>query len=270
MTIEEERISEDELHAFIDGELDEARLQQIVAQIATVPALAERVAQFRKDRETLVQIYGPLIDRPLPERLKSERLMPRALVPHGLLQRLVEQGMRGTAYARASMAGAIVAAATLVIAAWLGHGLLFTGGATDALVATALAARDGKLVPESQIAAAAVAAPDVRDRIVASNLAVSVKAPDLRKAGYDLTTLNVYSDGTGRHSLQLTYHNPQGRIFTVYLTRPSGPQGFELTERGAMRICVWLNEELSAVMVGEMSSDEMLRVASLTYADLNF
>ncbi len=178
--------------------------------------------------------------------------------------------MQHVAYGRARAAVAMIAAATLVIAVWLGYGLFFTGGGRDALVATALAARDGKLAPESQIAAAAVAAPDARDRIVARNLAVAVKAPDLRKAGYDLTTLSVYPDGAGRHSLQLTYHNPQGRIFTVYLTHPTGPQGFELTERGRMRICVWLNEELSAVMVGEMSSDEMLRVASLTYADLNF
>jgi anti-sigma factor RsiW len=270
LTIEEERISEHELHAFIDGELDEARCRQVAAEIAAVPALAERAAQFRKDKERLAKIYGPLIDRPLPERLVPQGPAPRGSVLQELLRRVVEQAMQRFADGRARAAVAITAAAALVIAAWLGYGLFFTGSARDALVATALAARDGKLAPESQIAAAAISAPDARDRIVASNLAVSVKAPDLRKAGYDLTTLSIYPDGTGRHSLQLTYHNQQGRMFTVYLTHPTGPQGFELTERGAMRICVWLNEELSAVMVGEMSSGEMLRVASLTYADLNF
>jgi hypothetical protein len=38
----------------------------------------------------------------------------------------------------------------------------------------------------------------------------------------------------------------------------------ELRERGATRICIWQNSDLSAVMIADMSSSEMLRVASLT------
>jgi anti-sigma factor RsiW len=35
-----------------------------------------------------------------------------------------------------------------------------------------------------------------------------------------------------------------------------------------MRICIWQDEELSTVMLGEMSAGEMARVASLAYSGL--
>jgi anti-sigma factor RsiW len=85
-----------------------------------------------------------------------------------------------------------------------------------------------------------------------------------------LAAIAVYPDGAERHRLQLTYRNGDGRVFTVYLAGRSRPEGFELIGRGSLRICIWRTDELSAVMVGEMSTNEMLRVASLTYADLNF
>jgi hypothetical protein len=37
-----------------------------------------------------------------------------------------------------------------------------------------------------------------------------------------------------------------------------------------LQVCVWQNDDLSVVMLGEMPAHEMLRVATATYADLNF
>jgi anti-sigma factor RsiW len=105
---------------------------------------------------------------------------------------------------------------------------------------------------------------------VARNFGAAIRVPDLGKAGYGLAAVAVYRNASAGNSLELTYRNAENRVFTVYLTRPAASQGFELVERGPLRICIWKNEDLSAVMVGEMSSDEMLRVASLTYGDLNF
>ena len=47
------RPSEEDLQAFIDGELD--------------AELARQMHAYRADKARLSQIYGPLIDRPLPE-----------------------------------------------------------------------------------------------------------------------------------------------------------------------------------------------------------
>ncbi len=51
---------------------------------------------------------------------------------------------------------------------------------------------------------------------------------------------------------------------------PAGPDRFDIHRRGNTQICVWQNDDLSVVMTGDMSAREMLKVANLTYNDLNF
>jgi anti-sigma factor RsiW len=254
MAMQQEEISVEELNAFVDGELGEGRRREIAARIAAEPALAARVARLQADKDRLIDLYGPLIKQP---------------VPRALLNRAVSTASPRRMVLWNWIAAATAAAAAIVVAVWIGYAQL-AGVGNDPLISQALAARNGALPAESQVAAASVVSASARDRIVAESLAVAVKVPDLRKAGYDLATITVYSDAPQRHSLQLSYRDGQGRLFTVYLTRGGGAEGFDLLTQGAQRICIWRTEELNAVMVGEMSANEMLRVASLTYADLNF
>ena len=62
-------ISTEELHAFIDGELDPVRTAEIAQLIAANPDLARRIQAFRSDKERLGQVYGTLDELPLPPNL---------------------------------------------------------------------------------------------------------------------------------------------------------------------------------------------------------
>jgi anti-sigma factor RsiW len=68
--------------------------------------------------------------------------------------------------------------------------------------------------------------------------------------------------------VQLRYEDARQRLFTVFLRPSAGPDAFEVTERGPVRICVWQNADLTAVMTGAMSTPELFRLASLTYSSL--
>jgi anti-sigma factor RsiW len=245
-------IGDAEIHAYIDGELPTARAAEIAGLIAAQPALADRIARFRADKDQLSRLYGPLIDRPLPAELietlaaRKTRLQPD----------------------RRWMMGAGLAAATIVAAIWFATPLV-RNSPTDTLVADALSARAGGPTPERRLTPAALAASTDRDRLIAETLGVAIKSPDLQRAGFTLTGLAIYRADSG-HAVELRYADARGRTFTVYLHAPLGADSFELRERGATRICIWQNSDLSAVMIADMSSSEMLRVASLTYADLNF
>ncbi|HVJ55503.1 MAG TPA: hypothetical protein VM689_23790 [Aliidongia sp.] len=247
----ENQIPEADLHAFIDGELDAARADIVAARIAADAALAARVEHYRADQARLAALFGPLIDRPVPP----------ALV------RAVE-GRPVRPAPRHRWLWGVPALAAGLVCAWLATSLWL--GGEEMPVAEALAARSGALAAAKQYDAEAAGDEAARDRLLQEALAQPVKLPDLGKAGFALAGVDLYNDAGHRASVQLRYHDKAGRLFTVYLSRPSGPDRFELLERGAKRICVWENEELGAVMVGEMPSQEMLRVASLTYADLNF
>ena len=74
--------------------------------------------------------------------------------------------------------------------------------------------------------------------------------------------------GYGSEAVQLRYEDARQRLFTVFLRPSAGPDAFEVTERGPVRICVWQNADLTAVMTGEMSTPELFRLASLTYSSL--
>ena len=64
-------LSEAELHAFIDGELDDARADAVAAIIAASPELSEQVERFVIDKDMIARAYGPLIEQPLPARLRQ-------------------------------------------------------------------------------------------------------------------------------------------------------------------------------------------------------
>ncbi|HTJ63805.1 MAG TPA: zf-HC2 domain-containing protein [Alphaproteobacteria bacterium] len=245
-------VSDEQLHAYIDGELDPAEARRVEAIIAASPELTLQVEQFRADKALIHRIYAPLIEQPLPtalfetlERPRRQRFAFRFKIP------LVP-------------AGAIAAAALLVVGLLAYPNLVDTGG--DPLVAEAIAAQDGKLRTVSSLGTDTVSG----DRVAEETLAAPVKIPNLEKAGYVLKGIAVVARNADGRALQARYGNGAGKSFIVYMRRSSGPDRFELQQRGQTQVCIWQNDELSVVMTGDMSAKEMLKVANLTYSDLNF
>jgi anti-sigma factor RsiW len=240
-------ITDEEIHAYIDGELGEVRTADITALSQYDAALAARIAAFRADKAKLQEIYGPLIERPLPpawlhtidRARRNERKWPQ--------QRML-----------LAMAASIV----LLVMTSLTYALLLAPG-RDAVVSGALAARRDSLVMTA--AAGTVTTQEVADRTVQGELGTGVKAPNLSKLGYTLAGAHPVAGGKG---VTIDYRDAGGRMFTIYLQHSPGDARFDMLKRGPTRICVWQDDVLSAVMMGDMSAPEMLRLATLAYAGL--
>ena len=248
-------LTEQELHAYLDGELDAAGAARVEAALAAAPELAQRLARLQADKAMIGRAYAKLIEVPLPAALVAavQQAPSHSQVPAGR-RRPPGVGWRAVA--------AMAAALVLALVGW--QMLVPIGG--NATIEAALAARSGAAHADQRVAVASLSSAGERDQLLRDALHQPVKAPNLEKAGFTLQTVSVYA-GT---AVQLAYADAQGRSFTLYLRDSAGADRFELSSRGAMRICLWQNEDLTAVMLAEMSSSEMLRVASLTYADLNF
>jgi anti-sigma factor RsiW len=253
--MEKRILSEGELHAFIDGELDDARAGAVAAIIAASPALSERVERFGFDKDMIPRAYGPLIDLPLPASLRQAVTGAR---PAGPARR-----------APIRFIPAAMALAAAIVVAVIAYPILSNLGG-DPLVTEALAVRDGQVHAERRYADAEIATTATRDQLVKAALLVPVKVPNLEKDGYRLTAITAYPDRGGHHALQLSYRDRNGVLFTMYLRQTAGADRFELSRRKDMQVCVWQNDDLSVVMLGQMPAHEMLRVATATYADLNF
>jgi anti-sigma factor RsiW len=240
-------ITDEEIHAYIDGELGEVRTADITALSQYDAELAARIAAFRADKAKLQDIYGPLIARPLP---------PAWL--HTIDRARASERKRPQTRALFAMAASIA----LLVMAGLTYALLSAPG-KDAVVANALSARHDSLVMTA--AAGTNATQEVADRTVQGELGTGVKAPDLRKLGYTLAGAHAAASGKG---VTIDYRDDHNRMFTIYLQHSPGDARFDMLKRGATRICVWQDDVLSAVMMGDMSAPEMLRLATLAYAGL--
>ncbi len=70
-------VTEDELHAYVDGALPADRLAAVEAWLASHPEDAARVATWRSQVEAIHAHYSGLAKEPIPERLTLDRITPR-------------------------------------------------------------------------------------------------------------------------------------------------------------------------------------------------
>jgi anti-sigma factor RsiW len=236
-------ISDEDLHAYIDGALDDDRALAVRSALARDGALAERAALFRADKAMLKAVYEPLTQRPLPrEWVALVRRRP------------------GTQWRRA---GAI-AAAVLILAGvsltWWHYASPWNGD----VVETALDARDGTLTPTRYIALNDIAQAHRYDAALRQVTGSNVHIPDLSRMGYRPSGLRLYGAAA-----ELVYQGPQGRLFTLYLKRSDGSARFDQFAHGGLRVCIWQDDQISTVMVGDISVAAMQRLAILTYTGLS-
>jgi anti-sigma factor RsiW len=255
-----QRINEADFHAFIDGELDELSTRRIGVAIDAEPVLRQRAELYRGDRDMLRRAYAPLVEEELPDslvRFVKEHAAVRELV---WSRPVVVGALRRPAWQWAAGAGFAAAAALLLAVSW--------GQPSDRLLAEAIAVRDGDVAAEREVVTTTAAL--ARDALGTHILPASVGVPDLSQEGYTLAETGIYPEGKTGHAVQLDYRNGQGQRLTVYLRQPTGTERYEiLPDKNGDHVCIWETQSISAVMVGQMSTEQMLRVAQKAYHALD-
>ena len=233
-------ISDEELHAYIDGALEADRAQLVRQALAQNPALAERVALFQADKAMFKTVYAPLAERALPSEWEAR--------------------IRQKPQARWRRAYAIAAVFLLVAVSPLAWRAIAPTPNLD-VVEAALEAREASNQGSIAIGDGGNAArydPALR-LAVASN----VRIPDLSRMGYRLRGLNLYGKAA-----EILYRGPQDQLFTLYVRRSDGTARFDQFERRGLRVCIWQDDQISTVMAGNISAAAMQRLATLSYTGL--
>ena len=57
--------------------------------------------------------------------------------------------------------------------------------------------------------------------------------------------------------------------YSITVRKSAGAARFDLLRRGSLRVCIWQDDVVGAVITGQMSAGAMMRVASRAYADLD-
>jgi anti-sigma factor RsiW len=261
MTLRPILISEDDLHAYADGLLPEARVVEVEAWLAEHPDKAAEIAHWQRQNEALTALFPPVAPESTPDRLKPRQL---ALRPRGVTLNWPQ----------------LAAAAVVVLAVGAGAGWALREferpPESQELIASAVTAH--ALYVRENRHAVEVAAAD-RDHLVSwlsNRVARPITPPDLAAEGFDLVGGRLlpgdYDAGNNGPAAQLMYQNAANDRVTVYITaaRPSDGNAYQFATRENLDAFYWSNERITCTVVGSLPEAEMKAVAKKIYTQLTW
>ncbi len=249
-------ISESDLHAFIDGELDAARRAEVEAWIMENPDDAARVAGWREDRQLLHKEFDGVLDEPLPASVVA------AL-----------DGPPNVALARTGPAPWLRWAAAVM--------LFVVGGGAGWLLRGAMGPDDAESFMRQAVSAHVVYIGERRHAVevqareerhlvawLSKRLKHKITAPDLLKVGFRLVGGRMIAD-EGAPAAQFMYEDAKKRRITIYTrrSREDGETAFRFVGREGVSAFYWIGGPLSFAVLGKMSREELLAVARLVYEE---
>jgi anti-sigma factor RsiW len=252
-------VTEEELHAYFDGELSPERRRAVEAYLETHPRDADRLESYRGHDMLIRRAYRTLVERPLSPRLL------------GAVTRRGRPRFRGRWQALAVAAAGLVLFVVGAASGWYGHEVLAPAASrSESLVADAAAAhliytaekRHPVEVPASEEAHLAT--------WLGRRLAVPLRIPDLRESGYELVGGRLLPAGSGQPAAQVMYEDGAGRRVTLYVRATPGDEqtAFQFAREGDLSALYWRDRDVAWVLVGGLPRDQLLELANRVYAAL--
>lgn len=251
------RITEADLHAFVDGELAPAEHAALKALLAEAPADLAHVHELRQLNEALKARYADRLAAPPAPAIEATvtRFRPGW---HNLLR------------APARMAAGIALLLGAAAAGYAVRGLMAEPhGPEAAFVATALGAHS-VYVPEVRHPVEVRADEAHLVRWLAKRVGADVRAPALASAGWKLMGGRLLPDQEGHAAAQFMYEDGTGRRLTLYVRKETGlgNTAFRFHERDGFGAFYWIDRPLAYALTGRLSRDDLMTLANTVYSQL--
>ena len=269
MTTMQLQPDDDQLSAWLDGELPHEQRQQVDEWLRDHPDDAARSRLWTADRDAMRARFDSVLGEPVPPAL----------------QRLVKD--RSTA-AWPWRAAAAWARAAMVAGLLVGGGLIGGGLAWQFKPAAPIAQAAANTWTQRAAVAHVVYAPEVRHpvevnvaegtpeqqraqelhlaRWLTKRINMPVRLYDLRPHGFELVGGRLLPDATGP-SAQLMYQNSAGQRVTLYLRRPEAGSAtsFRYQREGEVGMFYWIEDGYGCAMVGTLPRERLLALAESVY-----
>lgn len=248
-----ERITEDDLHAFVDGAIDTETGAEVEAWLAAHPEDAVRVRDWQRQKTQLHDAFDAVLDEPVPPAIEAALTAPPRRARSGIWTR--------------------AAAAVVLFTAGLGAGWVLHDevGRRDAESFMHQAVSAHVVYVGERRHAVEVWAKEERHLVawLSKRLKHPIKAPQLGELGFRLVGGRLVADA-GTPAAQFMYEDSAGRRITLYTrrTRDGGDTSFRFVERGGVSAFYWIGGPLTFALMGEMKREELLPVARLVYRNL--
>jgi anti-sigma factor RsiW len=244
-------VTEDELHAYVDGELPADRGAAVEGWLATHSDDMARVTAWRSLADGIRARYGAVASEPVPARLSLSKI-DRA-----------RRSWRGLA--ASAVVGAFVVGA---IAGWLGRGAVapvpaatFTADALDAYKLYVVEVRHPVEVAGNEQAHLT--------QWLSKRVGYELRIPNLEPVGLKLVGGRLLPGPHGDAAAFFMYESKSGERITLYSTRANGPDtSLRYNAQGPVAALSWADSDIAYVVSGEANADRLHKVAETVYAQL--
>lgn len=249
-------IQEEDLHAYLDGELSSERQAEVTAWLAERPDDAARLQAWRDQADAIRAAYDPIASEALPARLSALGAASPVRTPRPLSHWL----------------GAAVAA-----------GLFFTAGYGTARLMQTEPMTQQEGLAEYGLEAHAVYVGEVRHpvevtaaeeehlvRWLSKRLAAPLVVPNLAGDGLSLIGGRLLPAG-GKPCAMLMYEAASGERFTLMVTSGSeqGETAFRYQENGGYGTFYWHSGDFGYALVGPADKARLLGISRKVYDALS-
>lgn len=271
-------ISDQELHAYVDGTLPEERRAIVDRLLEQDEALAARVGDYFSLNAMLRERYDRVLEEPLPQRL-------RASVAASMAQPGRKWGAAANWPQFASMAAMLV----FGIGVGLSYNALRGGVSMSAaplqggsLTATRYNEPMTNFVQQAAIAHV-VYAPDMQHPVeigqdheqdlvkwLSSRIGMDVRPPSLAASGFQLIGGRLLP-GTDGPIAQFMYNDAHGERVTLCISRrhaPTKTTAFRLYQDGPVNVFYWVDGDIGYAVSGGIDHQQLLGLAHDIYAQL--
>lgn len=263
-------ITDEELNAYLDGELPTQRRLEVEALLADHPELAATLDAYRHQDQGIKALFNPVLNEEIPPRFTH--------------------AMSATTRSRAWNMSSLqrIAASVLLVAAsgsagWLAHGAWSPDTQSHNIAVIDSTSNAMATLPRQAAIAHVVYSPDMKrpveisaeheDQLItwlSKRLNANVRPPALGMLGYDLIGGRLLPGANGPVA-QFMYNDAAGRRVTLYVStdNPHNQEtAFRFAQEGTVNVFYWIDGKFGYALSADMDKAELATLASAVYGQL--
>lgn len=247
-------IDENELHAWVDGQLSEERRAAVETAVAADAELARRARIYSEQNEEIRALFGTVAGEAVPRRLEPHRIAARRARPRWLMP----------------VAASMIWLAVGLAGGWLGNEWLDGRPTAEASRHVAAEAVSAHRVYAVEVLHPVEVFADQEAHLVkwlSKRLGHEIRTPDLASLGFSLVGGRLLPAEGGEPAAQFLYEDRAGRRVTVYVSLYHSGQetAFRYQEMDGAGAFVWLEPEMGYAIAGDIPREPLLAVSKLVY-----
>ncbi len=262
-------ITDAEIQAYVDNQLDPERYREIEIYIQTHPEIAELITDYQSLNRSIHELYDPVLDEELPEQYSHTRSYKKPT-------------KRTISYRKPIQHKLIKVAASL---AWLTIGGIagWNFHPANIILTESIDGQETHLVQPASFAHA-IYSTETRHPVevlakeekhlegwLSKRLHTDIKAPDLSKNNFELMGGRLLPS-TNRMAAQFMYERKDNTRITLYIRRGAwrnNKTAFHYSNQGSISVLYWIDGEMGYALVGDLDKSELFNLSQDVFQQIS-